>query len=127
MLSRQRCTWRFQKAGQNRPITGPKGFESATKFSTHYWDTTQIPGTLRRAQFLKQLFSEHRKASFSSLQVNPFTGLTSDGFLEQQTRGDFNAKMDLFGDAHTEEDIDALADYVGISLQLATSMPLGGS
>ena len=30
--------------------------------------------------------------------------------------GDFSAKMDLFGDAHTEEDIDALADYVKITI-----------
>ncbi len=31
--------------------------------------------------------------------------------------GDFNAKMDLFGDAKTEEDIDALADYVDITIK----------
>jgi hypothetical protein len=31
--------------------------------------------------------------------------------------GDFNAKMDLFGDAQTEEDIDALADYVEITIK----------
>ena len=31
--------------------------------------------------------------------------------------GDFSAKMDLFGDAHTEEDIDALADYVEITIK----------
>jgi hypothetical protein len=31
--------------------------------------------------------------------------------------GDFNAKMDLFGDARTEEDIDALADYVDITIK----------
>lgn len=31
--------------------------------------------------------------------------------------GDFSAKMDLFGDAHTEEDIDALADYVVITIK----------
>jgi hypothetical protein len=30
--------------------------------------------------------------------------------------GDFNAKMDLFGEARTEEDIDALADYVKITI-----------
>jgi hypothetical protein len=31
--------------------------------------------------------------------------------------GDFNAKMDLFGEAKTEEDIDALADYVDITIK----------
>ncbi len=31
--------------------------------------------------------------------------------------GDFSAKMDLFGEAHTEEDIDALADYVEITIK----------
>ena len=31
--------------------------------------------------------------------------------------GDFSAKMDLFGDAHSEEDIDALADYVEITIK----------
>jgi cell division protein ZapA (FtsZ GTPase activity inhibitor) len=31
--------------------------------------------------------------------------------------GDFNAKMDLFGEAQTEEDIDALADYVDITIK----------
>ena len=31
--------------------------------------------------------------------------------------GDFSAKMDLFGDARTEEDIDALADYVEITIK----------
>jgi hypothetical protein len=31
--------------------------------------------------------------------------------------GDFNAKMDLFGEAKTEEDIDALADYVEITIK----------
>jgi hypothetical protein len=31
--------------------------------------------------------------------------------------GDFNAKLDLFGDAQTEEDIDALADYVNITIK----------
>jgi hypothetical protein len=31
--------------------------------------------------------------------------------------GDFNAKLDLFGDAQTEEDIDALADYVDITIK----------
>ncbi len=30
--------------------------------------------------------------------------------------GDFNAKMDLFGEARSEEDIDALADYVKITI-----------
>ncbi len=31
--------------------------------------------------------------------------------------GEFNAKMDLFGEARTEEDIDALADYVAITIK----------
>jgi cell division protein ZapA (FtsZ GTPase activity inhibitor) len=31
--------------------------------------------------------------------------------------GDFNAKLDLFGEAATEEDIDALADYVDITIK----------
>lgn len=31
--------------------------------------------------------------------------------------GDFNAKLDLFGEAQTEEDIDALADYVEITVK----------
>ena len=31
--------------------------------------------------------------------------------------GDFNARLDLFGDAQTEEDIDALADYVDITIK----------
>jgi hypothetical protein len=31
--------------------------------------------------------------------------------------GDFNAKMELFGDAQTEEDLDALADYVEITIK----------
>lgn len=31
--------------------------------------------------------------------------------------GDFSAKMDLFGEAHSEEDIDALADYVEITIK----------
>jgi hypothetical protein len=30
--------------------------------------------------------------------------------------GDFNAKMDLFGEAHSEEDIDALGEYVRITI-----------
>ncbi len=31
--------------------------------------------------------------------------------------GDFNAKLDLLGEARTEEDIDALADYVEITIK----------
>ena len=31
--------------------------------------------------------------------------------------GDFNAKLELFGDAQTEEDIDALKDYVDITIK----------
>jgi len=31
--------------------------------------------------------------------------------------GDFNARMDLFGEAQTEEDIEALADYVEITIK----------
>jgi hypothetical protein len=31
--------------------------------------------------------------------------------------GDFNAKLDLLGEAKTEEDIDALADYVDITIK----------
>ncbi len=31
--------------------------------------------------------------------------------------GDFNARMELFGDAQTEEDIDALKDYVDITIK----------
>ena len=31
--------------------------------------------------------------------------------------GDFNAKLDLFGDAQTDEDIDALADYAAITIK----------
>ena len=31
--------------------------------------------------------------------------------------GDFNARMDLFGEAETEEDIDALKDYVDITIK----------
>jgi hypothetical protein len=31
--------------------------------------------------------------------------------------GDFSAKMELFGDAHSEEDIDALAEYVEITIR----------
>ncbi len=31
--------------------------------------------------------------------------------------GDFNAKLALFGEARTDEDIDALADYVEITIK----------
>lgn len=31
--------------------------------------------------------------------------------------GDFNAKMELFGEAKTEEDIDALKEYVDITIK----------
>jgi hypothetical protein len=31
--------------------------------------------------------------------------------------GDFNARMELFGEAQTEEDIDALKDYVDITIK----------
>jgi hypothetical protein len=31
--------------------------------------------------------------------------------------GDFNAKMELFGEARTEEDIDALKEYVDITIK----------
>ncbi|GEM_PF-2568199 len=42
--------------------------------------------------------------------------------------GDFNAKMDLFGEARTEEDIDALADYVKITINaLKRSLKTQGS
>ncbi len=30
---------------------------------------------------------------------------------------DFTAKLDLFGDAKTEEDIDALADYIDLTIK----------
>jgi hypothetical protein len=44
--------------------------------------------------------------------------------------GDFSAKMELFGDAHSEEDIDALADYVEITIRALKrslkSQSLGG-
>ncbi len=31
--------------------------------------------------------------------------------------GEFSAALNLFGEAHTEEDIDALADYVDITIK----------
>jgi hypothetical protein len=53
--------------------------------------------------------------NFNSLQKSKRTANSSgsSGALS----GDFNAKLDLFGEAQTEEEIDALAEYVDITIK----------